>query len=214
MTVVSEIVQPTLADQVHRRLVSALVNGDFAAGDRLVMDRLAESFGVSRTPIRDALARLERDGLVVPASRGYEVRHVSDADVDAIYEARIAVEGHSARLLGGVGNEALAPVRAVIDAIVDIDMSDAAAAFWANRDIHRTLVAATGNEVLVRCFDDVWNSSVSAFAFGQLHRSAVPSADVVRHHHELLDVISSTTPDVAHSEMIRHLVDGRHRIGY
>ncbi len=208
------IVQQTLGEQVHTRLMSALIGGDYVAGDRLVMDRLAETFGVSRTPVRDALARLEQDGLVVPASRGYEVRAVTEADIDAIYQARIAVEGHSARLVADLGGDALVGPQRAVEATRGTDMADPVAAFWANRDVHRAIVAATGNQVLARCFDAVWNSSVSAFAFGQIHRTASTGSDVASQHSELLDVLASGDPDQAQVAMVDHLVAGRHRIGY
>jgi len=80
-------------DQLRNRIVS----GDFAPGMHLVETSLAETLGVSRTPIREALSRLEQDGLVERGSRGLQVRHRSPAEILEIYEVRIVLEGTAAR---------------------------------------------------------------------------------------------------------------------
>ena len=90
----------TLATEVYETLLSALMEGRIQPGDRLVMDRLAEDLDVSRTPIRDALQRLHRDGVVEPAGRkGYLVREPSARDTHDFYVARMAVEGFAASQL-------------------------------------------------------------------------------------------------------------------
>ncbi len=208
------ISQDSLADQVHNQLISALVDGAFTAGDRLVMDRLAETFGVSRTPVRDALARLERDGLVTPATRGYVVRTVTEADVAAIFDARLAIEGHTVALVAEAGPAAVAQVEAAIDAVAASTIDGPSDAFWANRSIHRAIADAAGNPILLQCFDSVWNSSVAAFAFGQMHRSVDDHADIAEQHRPLLRALASGDPERARDAMARHLADGQNHIGY
>lgn len=208
------ITQPTLADQAHQRIIDALLDGRFEAGDRLVMDRLAEQLGVSRTPIRDALARLERDGLVRTAARGYVVREVTDDDVAAIYQARSAVEGHAARLVAAGDPRVLVPVETVLADIAHRDVSRPADAFWANRDLHRAIVAATGNSLLVDCFDSIWSTSVAAYAYGRFHRMATEHADIAAEHTELVKALGSADPVAAETAMLQHLDAGRNRRGY
>jgi DNA-binding GntR family transcriptional regulator len=82
---------------VYERLYEKIVNGDFAPGDRLTEISLATEFGISRTPVREALRRLEQDGLVERAARGMRVRERSPNEILEIYEVRILLETAAAR---------------------------------------------------------------------------------------------------------------------
>ena len=74
----------SLADVAYRRISEALLTGQIPPGQRLVMDQLAEELHISRTPVRDALLRLQRENLIEPTGkRGFVVR-VMTAD-DAVY---------------------------------------------------------------------------------------------------------------------------------
>ncbi len=73
-----------------------VLDGTFAPDDVLVEAALAARYGVSRTPVREALARLEQDGLLERAPRGYRVRSGTPEDVLDIYDARTALEGVAA----------------------------------------------------------------------------------------------------------------------
>ncbi len=82
----------TLYDTVR----SDVLSGTFAIGAPLQEGHLAERYGVSRTPVREALLRLEHDGLVERTGRGYRVRSGTGEDVVEIYEARIGLEAQAA----------------------------------------------------------------------------------------------------------------------
>lgn len=85
--------RPTpLRDQVYTALRDAVLNGEIAARERLTEPRLATRFGMSRTPIRDAMTRLVADGLLQREDYGYAVVVPSLARVRDLYEVRIAVE--------------------------------------------------------------------------------------------------------------------------
>ncbi|MGC0366375.1 DNA-binding GntR family transcriptional regulator [Rhodococcus sp. 27YEA15] len=81
---------------VYERLRSDLTHGAFELGAQLSEATLTARYGVSRTPIREALARLDQDALVERGPRGYQVRLGGPADILEIYEARIALEGVAA----------------------------------------------------------------------------------------------------------------------
>lgn len=87
---------PATPTTLYARLRADILAGSFAAGSVLQETHLTARYGVSRTPIREALVRLEQDGLVERASRGLRVRSGTAEDVLEIYEARIALEGVAA----------------------------------------------------------------------------------------------------------------------
>jgi DNA-binding GntR family transcriptional regulator len=93
------IKQPDLSDEVYQRLLQAILSGEIAPGERLVERQLADKLGVSRAPVRDALVRLQRDGVVEPAGRrGKVVAALSAQDAWEVYVLRSALEGMAARI--------------------------------------------------------------------------------------------------------------------
>lgn len=82
---------------IYDAIRNSIIRGQYAPGERLIETRLAEEFGVSRTRIRDALARLQADHLVSPAAnRGLVVRPLSLRDTEEIYALRLLLEGYAA----------------------------------------------------------------------------------------------------------------------
>jgi DNA-binding GntR family transcriptional regulator len=91
--------RPYLADSVYTALRQALVEGQFDSGEPLTEQELSRRFKVSRTPVREALAKLERDHLVrVVPKKGAFVRTASHDDIRELYQIREAMEALVVRL--------------------------------------------------------------------------------------------------------------------
>lgn len=88
--------EPPRRGTAYERMKHAIVTGDLGPGQPLVEVALAEWLQVSRTPVREALTRLEQDGLVVRADRGLLVRARSREEILDIYETRIVLEAMAA----------------------------------------------------------------------------------------------------------------------
>jgi len=87
-----------LHEKAYRLILEAILDGRLPPGRLLKEEHLSAWLGMSRTPIREALARLERDGLVVKRGRSYAVSFLSKEDVLEMYEVRIPLEVASAKL--------------------------------------------------------------------------------------------------------------------
>lgn len=88
-----------LRDVVFNTLREAILKGDFAPGERLMEKQLAERLGVSRTPIREAIRKLELEGLVVMVPRkGAEVASITGKDISDVLEVRATLEALAVRL--------------------------------------------------------------------------------------------------------------------
>ena len=137
-----------LGDEVYRTLGEAILDGTLSPGERLRDQEMAESLGVSRTPVREALQRLERIGLVEVAPNRYtrvsipDEKLIRDTDEFVAYTMgnclRIAIERADDRAL----DEALAYVEGVIEASRADDrvlLMEASTLFF------RSIVSATGN---------------------------------------------------------------------
>lgn len=88
----------SIADQVFERLEHDILISKYSRGDVLTESALSEALGVSRTPIREALCRLEQEHLVEFIPKGIKVIGISQEDMAIIYEMRIKIEGMAARI--------------------------------------------------------------------------------------------------------------------
>lgn len=86
----------TLADQVYEKLEKEILTGVYKRGEILTETALCENLGVSRTPIREALRRLEQDHIIEGSGKGMMVLGITAEDVRIIYEIRCLVEGLAA----------------------------------------------------------------------------------------------------------------------
>lgn len=205
-----------LADEAYRRLSEAMLAGDLPPGSRLVMDAIAERLEISRTPVRDALRRLEREGLVEPTGRkGYTVRAIAADDLAHLYESRIAVEAYSARRVAELGEPAIRVVETAIDVAVKSGAGTAAEAYHQNRMIHRSVVEAVANPILVELFESVWDRAKALQIFEQFHKFAEEGGgDQLAEHYGLVAAMR-VGPDRAFAVMEEHISEGfgAHRNG-
>lgn len=139
-------------------LLEAIDLGEFKPGDRLVESDLAERFGVSRTPIREALQRLETQSLLTRDGRSLIVASLDHNQLAELYVVRAELEGLAARLAAKHASEE--EVRVLRD-LVEQDralVGDPSALARANRRFHRQLHLASHNRFLVQQLDLVHQS--------------------------------------------------------
>jgi DNA-binding GntR family transcriptional regulator len=150
----------TLVDQVYERLMELLLDGTLNSGDPISIDGTARHLGVSPTPVREALARLESTGNVVRvAMRGYRVPEMPDAkEIADIMDARLLIEPRLAELACTRIDPDL--LQALGDAIEEQESAphtpDAAAIrkyHRADEQFHRLIAEHAGNGALLRAYD-------------------------------------------------------------
>ena len=199
----------SLAELAYERLTEALLSGELSPGDRLVQDTLAVRLGISRTPVREALQRMEREGTIRAAGRrGYTVPELTRADVAHLYEVREAVEGQAARLVAARAVAAVGDIEAELHRLSAAAGASARDAFQANRLAHRAVVVAAGNPFLLEHFDDLWGRSVTLLAWGDYYASADAGIDLVTDHADVLAALRSGDPDRAAAAMVAHVQEG------
>ncbi len=204
-------VQPRLADDVYDQILSAIVTGQIRPGDRLIQEKIAAEINISRTPVREALLRLEREGILEMSGRqGFSIRQISEHEIRDLYGAREAIEGYAAYWLAANRTpERIAAVAEKVAAERAVADPDVEAEFRLNRDIHRTIVEQTGNTTLMEMFDSIWGRAVSLRLFAAtLANQGPPDPDI---HQFLLDVIATGTPEASQRAMIDHVREGLER---
>ena len=133
---------------VHERLRTRILALELKPGTRLVEDELVASLNVGRTPVREALLRLQGEGLV-SRERGWIVEAGEPGDFRSIFEARIAIEGYAARLAAArIDKAGLASLERLLAAMDQADISRAELNRL-NRRFHVEIVAASANPLFV-----------------------------------------------------------------
>jgi DNA-binding GntR family transcriptional regulator len=146
----------------YEKLKHAIIGGELAPGQQLVETTLATWCGVSRTPIREALTRLEQDGLVLRTDRGVVVRKRSPEEILDIYEIRVALEAMVARNAAARRNALdILQLKGNLETLLALNPEDAAAMAAASSVFHRTVRRASHNEPLIEIVDRL-NTHISA----------------------------------------------------
>lgn len=197
----------SLSDRAYNQILAAVLDGGFKPGDRLIMDRLADDLGISRTPVRDALQRMQGDGLVEAAPKGYAIRTLTAEDVAAMYEARVPVEGLAARIVAGIAEEARESISTALDCFSGLAEDVPSESFLTNRAFHRSIVSAARNPVLVDCFDAIWGRGLAVLSFAETSRSGDHVEERDEHQRLFMEIMSGD-PDRAEAETIAHIHRG------
>src|SRR5205823_359800 len=187
----------TTADAVYEALRQSILNGELAPGQRLRSDALANDLSVSRTPVREALRKLEAEGLVQPLRSGLVVRQLTEEDLTEVFYLREALEGMAARL--AAENATRAEVDELEALVEDMDAAagrrDVAALRGLTGEFHALVCRASRNKRLIQALTTLLDhvrqvQSSTLFIAGR-------AADAVEEHRSLVRAIARRDPDRA-----------------
>jgi DNA-binding GntR family transcriptional regulator len=205
-----------LADDVHGILRDSLLAGRIAPGSRLNLDHLARELHVSNTPVRQALARLEAEGLVTKEPyRGFAASRLLDSrTISELYEYRLILEpAIAARAAGNapVAREGTAELEELCDTdVVDRLLADGAAEELAQRDIdfHCGIARLAGNSVVL---DNLTLTLTRMRLYTAYHRHG--AAEQAWHEHLLIaTAVLAGDPHAAATAMREHLLGAHERM--
>jgi DNA-binding GntR family transcriptional regulator len=149
-----ELRNQSRSEFVFARLRDAIWEGSFTGGERIPEEEIAHLLGVSRTPVREALRRLQERGLItVGAGRSLVVAELSQSQVLELYAMREILEGSAARFAARHANDAeIDLLNRVLDEL-EKHGEDARALISLNRRFHRTICEAAHNRYLIQTLD-------------------------------------------------------------
>jgi DNA-binding GntR family transcriptional regulator len=142
----------TLRDYAHRELVAMIVSGQLTMGDAIEERVMLERLNVSRTPFREAISTLEKQGLVeIRRYRGCSVRFFDAAEVDDLYQLRKVLEGFAIRLAAErITPAELADCGAILDrGIAALERSDMPAYGQHDKAFHDKIATIARNHALI-----------------------------------------------------------------
>jgi DNA-binding GntR family transcriptional regulator len=190
------------AEQAYRRLRASILAGEFEPGERISELTASARLKMSRTPIREALRRLQSDGLVMPSGRGVVIATLLPSQILDTYRVRAVLEGLTAELAasrhakGEIAPSEFAALRAIQHEIDDcIDRADAAGAARANVAFHRHIALLADNPVLDEALGRLWDKILISSSNNLT--SPIWSASVKEHHEAIVAAVASGDPELS-----------------
>lgn len=192
-----------IATDVHHKLRTKILTLEFKPGARLVEDEISAMLEAGRTPVREALLRLQGEGLV-SRERGWVVEASDPASFHTIFESRIAIEGYATRLAAERASiAALDELQQLVDEMDRGEELPRGEINRLNQTFHRNIVALSGNAFFVELHERTqfryWNLRLPViFMKDQLGRSA-------EQHKAILAAMKNRDGDLAERVTREHI---------
>ena len=189
---------------IYQKLLAAIENGALRPGDRLLETDLAQRFGVSRTPIREVIRRLEADGLVAHKPRvGAMIRVLAQQEIVELYEMRIVLEATAAQMAAKHASKAEIHTLKNLNAQMMQVATDPYKVAMLNRKFHGCILSAARNRFLAQSHNSLSNALVL------LGKTTLESServkDVVSQHDAIVEALKSGQPKTADKLMRAHM---------
>lgn len=202
-------------ESAYRAIREGIYEGRFAQGSHITARQLAEATGLSRTPVREAMRRLDAEGLItlIP-NRGAFVASWSTGQIEQIYELRVLLESFAAQMAAErINDEQCAELEALaheMRELVEQRPGDHDAIAHVNDRFHKGVLAACGNARLSDLLGAITEvplqlSTFRLYSVDELRRSALQ-------HGELVAALAARDPDWARSVMTAHIRSARHTL--
>lgn len=206
-----------LHEQTYQALRVSILSGELAAGDRLIETHLAKQLNVSRTPVREAMRQLQRDGLVIAdPSGGMRVIKVSSMDAVHLYNCRIALEKAAVQAACTQASDAtlkaleLTITRAEQTAQRQPSPLNAFEMLNLDYQFHRKIADSSGNPWLTDLLDQVFDKMMLLRVQTTLNDPKV--LDICTEHHKIYEAIQSRSLIAATDAIEAHLEASKQRV--
>ncbi len=201
----------TINKQLYQALKFDILNGVFEMGERLNESQLSARYGVSRAPLRQVLALLQRDELVEARPRvGYLTSTLTRQDVADIFEMRLLIEAVAAeKAATQICEDALNRLDQLCSPYHPGDRSSYRHHLDENLEFHGIIAEAAGNRRMLQVLTQLIEHTDRLY-FLRLDLST--GDDVVGEHMQIATALRQRDPDLARDLMVRHLVVGRQAV--
>lgn len=199
----------SLADRVFERLEDDILSGRYAYGETLTEARLSEELGVSRTPVREAVRRLEQEHLLRESGKGLVVQGITKEDVADILDIRLRIEGMAVRLAAArmSDEEKKRLLEAVELQEFYVAKGDAAHIQEQDHQFHERLYAGCGSLTLQSVLVPL-HRKAQMFRRAAVERAA-RAGESVREHRKIAEALLAGDADKAEQLMLEHIEKAR-----
>ncbi|MET7679281.1 GntR family transcriptional regulator [Streptomyces sp. NPDC005423] len=198
--------QPPAAERVYAHVKQGVLDRRYEGGTLLTEGELAEAVGVSRTPVREALLRLEAEGLLrLYPKKGALVLPVSSQEIADVVETRQLVEAHAARKAVPAPPALIRRLEELLDRQkAQAAAGDLAAAAVTDRSFHAEIVRSGGNDILSRLYDQLRDRQLR-MGVAVMHSHPDRIAKTLTEHEEILEALRAGDAEAAVSVVHRHV---------
>jgi DNA-binding GntR family transcriptional regulator len=204
----------SIRDQIYEAIQESIVNNSYKPGEELQIDRLAEEFGVSTTPIREALIRLESSGLVnlIP-NKGARVTAFREEDIRDTWEIRKLLEPYAAGLTAALDvNLEIQELNAAFETL-EKGTQDGNLYIKSDIRLHELLYTHLSNELLKETLHNILQRSMRMRYFAEdvskMHDQVVQ--EVISEHKQILQALTARDRDRTIEAVRRHIENGERR---
>ncbi|MGY1499368.1 GntR family transcriptional regulator [Streptomyces sp. QTS52] len=203
---VQHVKQPPAAERVYAHVKEGVLDRRYEGGTLLTEGELAEAAGVSRTPVREALLRLEAEGLIkLYPKKGALVLPVSAQEIADVVETRQLVEEHTVRKAVPASPQLIARLTELLERQREqAAAGDLAGAAVTDRCFHAEIVRSGGNEILSRLYDQLRDRQLR-MGVAVMHAHPDRITKTLVEHQEILDALRSGDPEAAVAIVHRHV---------
>lgn len=203
------MMQVIKSDPLHLQLYAAikkrLVQGEYEPGERIVETRLAESFQISRAPVREAIRMLIQDGLLEQRGKSIRVYQPNYQEILNLFLCRQNLESLAARLAAERANEEqkealLETIRLTRDAWAKQDED---AVFELNTRFHHIIAKAAVNDPLLHLINTI--DAKVMYARNVIFKDLIQNIRFIDQHESIVRAIIQQNPNLAEAEMKNHL---------
>ena len=203
---------PTAAERAYQEVRQRILDGRLPAGRRLKELDLARELGISRTPVRDALSRLNVEGLLdFRPNLGATVAVWSEVQIEQMFRIRAMLEPFAAEIAAGeIGEAEIAELRGLCRIMEEAARRESAADLMklasANARFHRIIIDATRSEHLAKLIAMAMDAPLTLRIFSRYTLEEIQRS--MRHHLEVVDALAHHDPAWAASAMRTHILSG------
>ena len=196
-----------LHDEVAERIRDLIRSGELEPNSRVNELELAERFGISRTPLREAIKILATEGLLeLLPNRGARVAAVNEAEIDEMLEVIAGLEANAARLLAKrITDSEIADIAELHEAMLEaFERRDEARYFTLNRQIHEAMMRAAKNATLAQLYAGL-SSRIQRFRYAA-HKTPEQWQRAIDEHEEMLRLMIERDGEKLAALMERHIL--------
>ena len=195
-----------LRDVVFNTLRSAIITGELSPGERLMEIKLANELGVSRTPVREALRKLEREGLVITTARkGAEVAPINEKDLKEVLEIRKSLESLACQIASQKITPAQTEELAAMNGLIAqaIEANDTESITQMDIEFHEIIYTVTENQRLIDMLHQL-KEHILRYRL-QYIKDMKNKKNIVDEHNKIINALENHNARSARREIERHI---------
>lgn len=204
----SDITRKQSGMEIYEALLELIISGNLKSGDRLSIKNISEGFNVSNTPVREALVRLENEGLLekIPY-QGFKIKEFSREEAKEIFETRAALESYAGKL---AARRAKAQDRKHFSRLQELgrehlENDDLKAYSEYNKNFHNSIISFSKNSKLARNYQRI-EEQISLFTF-RVFRGGINLEKSFQEHEEIVELICQGKEQQVQLMLDQHIMD-------